>query len=142
MSIKLINNINDLLGDDIKQWVQSGARLEIAASTFSIYAFEALKQELESIESFEFICTSPSFMPEEVTDATNKERREFHIPKSETERSFGGTDFEVQLKNKLTQHAIARECADWRCRKAKFRSNSGAAPCSSFRQCRLPFLAI
>jgi hypothetical protein len=130
--MKLIDNINELLGDDIKQSVQPGARLKIAASTFSIYAFEALKRELESVESFEFIFTSPSFMPDEVTDAAKKERREFHIPKSDTERSFYGTEFEVQLKNKLTQRAIARECADWMRRKAKFRSNSGAAPMQQF----------
>ena len=126
--MKLIDNVNDLLGDDIKKSVQPGARLKIAASCFSIYAFEALKRELESVESFEFIFTSPSFMPDAVTDAAKKERREFHIPKSDTERSFYGTEFEVQLKNKLTQRAIARECADWMRRKAKFRSNSGGAP--------------
>ncbi|MBP6505059.1 MAG: type III restriction endonuclease subunit R, partial [Rhodoferax sp.] len=80
--MKLIDNINDLLGDDIKQSVQPGARLKIAASCFSIYAYEALKRELESVESFEFIFTSPTFMPGEVTDAAKKERREFHIPKS------------------------------------------------------------
>jgi SNF2 family DNA or RNA helicase len=71
-------------------------------------------------------------MPDEVTDAAKKERREFHIPKSDTERSFYGTEFEVQLKNKLTQRAIARECADWMRRKAKFRSNSGVAPMQQF----------
>ena len=130
--MKLIDNINDLLGEELKQSVQPGARLKIAASCFSIYAYEALKRELESVESFEFIFTSPSFMPEEVTDAAKKERREFHIPKSETERNFYGTEFEVQLKNKLTQRAIARECADWMRRKAKFRSNSGGAPMQQF----------
>jgi hypothetical protein len=136
--MKLIDNINDLLGDDIKQSVQPGARLKIAASTFSIYAFEALKRELESVESFEFIFTSPSFMPDEVTDAAKKERREFHIPKSDTERSFYDTEFEVQLKNKLTQSAIARECADWMRRKAKLRSNSGAAPMQQFAAVQAP----
>jgi hypothetical protein len=149
--MKLIDNINDLLGDDIKQSVQPGARLKIAASCFSIYAYEALKRELESVESFEFIFTSPTFMPEEVTDAAKKERREFHIPKSpsetQKERSFYGTEFEVQLKNKLTQRAIARECADWMRRKAKFRSNSGGAPMQQFaavqatapQRCPMPF---
>jgi len=134
--MKLIDNINDLLGEDIKHAIQSGARLKIAASCFSIYAYEALKRELASVESFEFIFTSPSFMPEDVTDAAKKERREFHIPKSpsetKTERSFYGTEFEVQLKNRLTQRAIARECADWMRRKAKFRSNSGVAPMQQF----------
>ena len=130
--MKLIDNINDLLGDDIKQSVQPGARLKIAASCFSIYAYEALKRELESVESFEFIFTSPSFMPDEVTDAAKKERREFHIPKPNNERSLYGTEFEIQLKNKLTQRAIARECADWMRRKARFRTNAGAAPMQQF----------
>ena len=103
--MKLIDNINDLLGDDIKESVQPGARLKIAASCFSIYAFEALKRELESVESFEFIFTSPSFMPDEVTDAAKKERREFHIPKSDTERSFYGTD--LRFSRWITQTAAS-----------------------------------
>lgn len=130
--MKLIDNINQLLGDDLKAAIKPGSRLKIAASCFSIYAYEALKRELGSVESFEFIFTSPSFMPDEVTGVAKKERREFHIPKADTERSFYGTEFEVQLKNKLTQRAIACECADWMRRKAKFRSNSGGAPMQQF----------
>ena len=71
-------------------------------------------------------------MPNEVTDKIKKERREFHIPKAERERSFYGSDFEIQLKNKLTQRAIAKECADWMRRKAIFRSNRGKAPMQQF----------
>ena len=67
-------------------------------------------------------------MPNEVKGKIKKERREFHIPKAERERSFYGSDFEIQLKNKLTQRAIAKECADWMRRKAIFRSNRGKAP--------------
>jgi hypothetical protein len=46
--MELIDNINSLLGDDLKRTLKPSARLKIAASTFSIYAFEALKRELES----------------------------------------------------------------------------------------------
>ena len=130
--MKLIDNINELLGNDLKSTIQPGAKLKIAASCFSIYAFEALKRELETVESFEFIFTAPTFAAEAVTDAAKKERREFHIPKSDRERDLYGTEFEVQLKNKLTQRAIARECADWLRRKASFRSNRGAAPMQQF----------
>ncbi len=42
--MELIDNINRLLGDDLKQTLKPGARLKIAASCFSMYAFEALKQ--------------------------------------------------------------------------------------------------
>jgi superfamily II DNA or RNA helicase len=130
--MRLIDNINALLGDDLKKAIRSGAKLKIAASCFSIYAFEALKSELEQIESLEFVFTSPTFVPNEVTDIVRKERREFHIPKAEREKSFYGTEFEIQLKNKLTQRAIARECADWMRRKATFRSNRGQAPMQQF----------
>jgi hypothetical protein len=111
--MEIIDNINHLLGDNLKQTIKPGSKLKIAASCFSIYAFEALKKELENIASLEFIFTSPTFVPNEVTDKIKKERPEFHIPKAERERSFYGSDFEIQLKNKLTQRAIAKEYADW-----------------------------
>ena len=130
--MEIIDNINHLLGDNLKQTIKPGSKLKIAASCFSIYAFEALKKELENIASLEFIFTSPTFVPNEVTDKIKKERREFHIPKAERERSFYGSDFEIQLKNKLTQRAIAKECADWMRRKAIFRSNRGKAPMQQF----------
>jgi hypothetical protein len=84
--MKLIDNINKLLGEDIKKSIQPGARLKIAASCFSIYAYEALKRELESVESFEFIFTSPSFMPDEVTDATKKRAARIPYPQSPLRR--------------------------------------------------------
>lgn len=121
--MEIIDNINKLLGDSLKQEITPGTKLKIAASCFSIYAYEALKKQLESLESLEFIFTSPTFIPDEVTDKVRKERREFQIPKAERERSFYGSEFEIQLKNKLTQKAIAKECADWMLRKATFRSN-------------------
>jgi len=130
--MEIIDNINQLLGDDLKQSISPGSKLRIAASCFSIYAFEALKDELESIESLEFVFTSPTFTPSEATDRISKQRREFYIPKAERERSFFGGEFEIQLKNKLTQRAIAKECANWMRRKAQFRSNRGTAAMQQF----------
>ena len=128
----LIDNINRLLGDDLKQTIKPGARLKIAASCFSMYAFEALKAELEKVEELNFIFTSPTFVADEVTDKIRKERKEFHIPKMDRERSLYGSEFEIQLRNKLTQRAIAKECADWIRRKATFRSNRSKAPMQQF----------
>ena len=128
----IIDNINSLLGDDLKKTVTPGSKLKVAASCFSIYAFEALKKELEGVESLEFIFTSPTFVLDEVTDKIQREHREFHIPKMERERSFFGSEFEIQLKNKMTQRAIAKECADWMRRKTVFRSNRGKAPMQQF----------
>ena len=66
--MELIDNINKLLGEDLKSALKSGAKLKMAASCFSIYAYVALKNELESIDSLEFIFTSPTFVPNEATD--------------------------------------------------------------------------
>jgi len=130
--MEIIDNINRLLGDDLKQTLRSGAKLKIAASCFSMYAYEALKAELEKIEELHFIFTAPAFVTDEVTDKIRRERREFHIPKLDRERSLYGSEFEIQLRNKLTQRAIAKECADWLQRKASFRSNRSKAPMQQF----------
>ncbi|RHW22320.1 helicase-related protein [Pseudomonas jilinensis] len=130
--MEMIDNINRLLGDDLKATITPGARLKIAASCFSIYAFEALKKELTGVESLQFIFTAPTFVPNEVTDRLKKERREFFIPKSQRESGLYGTEFEIQLRNKLTQRAVARECAQWIRQKARFRSNKTKAPMQPF----------
>src|SRR5260370_36701804 len=125
-----------LRGDRLKRTIASGSKLRIAASCFSIYAFEALKVELEKIDSLQFIFTSPTFLPGEVTDRLRKEHREFHIPKLERERNLYGSEFEVRLRNELTQKAIAKECAEWMRHKAIFRSNRGRAPMQQFAAVR------
>jgi hypothetical protein len=130
--MEIIDNINRLLGDDLKKVLLPGSKLKIMASCFSIYAYEALKKELEKIDSLQFIFTSPTFVPGEATDKVKKERREFHIPKLERERCLYGSEFEIRLKNELTQRAIAKECAEWMRRRATFRSNRGRAPMQQF----------
>lgn len=128
----VIDNVSLRFGDDLKRTLKPGARLRIAAASFSIFAYEALKAELERIDSLEFIFTAPAFVPDEVADRMRRERREFHIPKAERERTFYGSEFEIRLRNRLTQRAVARECADWICRKARFRSNATGAMMQQF----------
>jgi hypothetical protein len=130
--MKIIDNINTLLGDDLKVSIRPKDKLRIAASCFSIYAYEALKSEFSKIDSLEFIFTAPTFVPNEVTDKFRKEHREFFIPKSNREKNLYGSEFEIQLRNKLTQRAIARECAEWMRRKTVFRSNRTKAPMQQF----------
>ena len=136
--MQIIDNINRLLGDDLKDTIKSGSKLKVAASCFSIYAYESLRAELEKIESLQFIFTSPTFIPGEVTDKLKKEHREFHIPKLERERSLYGSEFEVRLRNELTQRAIAKECAEWMRKKAVVRSNRGSAPMQQFAAVAAP----
>ena len=117
--MELINNINKTLRDDIVAHLKSGSRLSIAASCFSIYAFQELKEALKDIKELRFIFTSPTF----TTEKTPKQQREFYIPRLDRERTLYGSEFEVKLRNELTQKAIARECAEWIREKACFKSN-------------------
>lgn len=117
--IKVINNVSERVVDDLKSKLSEGSRVSIAAASFSIYAFEALKEELENVDELRFIFTSPTF----IKDKVKREKREFFIPKLNRERNLYGSDFEIKLRNKLEQKAIAKECANWIRRKVKFKSN-------------------
>ena len=113
------DNKNRRVVDDLKKQLSSSPKVAIAAASFSIYAFEALKDELENVEELRFIFTSPTFIREK----QKKEKREFYIPKLNRERNLYGSEFEIKLRNQLSQKAIAKECADWIRRKAHFKSN-------------------
>ena len=125
---KQFNNITARVVDDLRSSIQAGSKISIAAACFSIYAYEALKNELESIGELRFIFTSPTFNSEN----TKKEKREFYIPKLNRERNLFGSEYEIRLRNQLTQKAIARECADWIRRKVKFKSNISSGSMNSF----------
>ena len=117
--MELINNTTKTLRDDLAVEIKQGSRLSVAAACFSIYAFQELKKELQGIDKLRFIFTSPTF----TTEKAKKEKREFYIPRLSRERSLYGTEFEVKLRNELTQKAIAKECAEWIRKKVTFKSN-------------------
>ena len=117
--MELINNTTKTLRDDLAVEIRKGSKLSIAASCFSIYAFQELKKELQGIDELRFIFTSPTF----TTEKAKKEKREFYIPRLNRERSLYGTEFEIKLRNELTQKAIAKECAEWIRQKVTFKSN-------------------
>lgn len=117
--MELIDNIQKTFAADLRSELTAGSRMAIAASCFSIYAYRELQKELENLEELRFIFTSPTF----VTDKTKKEQREFYIPRLNRERTLTGSEFEILLRNELTQKAIARECAEWIRKKVRFKSN-------------------
>lgn len=117
--MEVFNNTTKIVKDDLEQVIRTGSRVSIAAACFSIYAYQELKSELNKIDSLKFIFTSPTFIAEKFS----KEKREFYIPRLNRERSLYGTEYEVKLRNELSQKAIARECADWIREKVTFKSN-------------------
>ena len=120
MELKVIDNVTTTVRDDMISTITKGSRLSIAAACFSMYAYKELKNQLESVEECRFIFTSPTF----VTEKAEKQKREFYIPRLNRENSLYGTEFELKLRNEMTQKAIAKECADWIKRKAVFKSNT------------------
>ena len=118
--MEIFDNINNLVKTDLETSIKKGSRLSIAAACFSIYAYQALRKQLDTIDELRFIFTSPAFIKEPAP----REKREFYIPRLNRERGLYGTEFEVKLRNELTQKAIARECADWIRKKVTFRSNT------------------
>ena len=118
--MKFFDNVTNIVRDDMAETITRGSRVSIAAACFSMYAYNELKKQLESVDELRFIFTSPTF----VTEKESKQKREFYIPKHHREQSLYGTEFEIKLRNEMTQKAIARECADWIRRKATFKSNT------------------
>ena len=126
--MEFIDNVNKTLKDDMTSTLRSGSKVAIAASCFSIYAFQELKEQLSDIYELRFIFTSPSF----VTEKADKQKREFYIPRLNRERDLYGSEFEIKLRNELSLKAVAKECAEWIRQKACFKSNRTNAGMPSF----------
>lgn len=118
--MKIYDNIHEIVKDDMAAVIGKGRKVSIAAACFSIYAYQELKKQLNAVDEFRFIFTSPTF----TTERAAKEKREFYIPQASRESSLYGTEFEIKLRNEMTQKAIARECAEWVRQKATFKSNT------------------
>lgn len=118
--LKILDNISGTVRDDLQSEIKRGSKVSIAAACFSMYAYKELKKQLDSIDELRFIFTSPTF----VAEKASKQKREFYIPRLSREKSLYGTEFEIKLRNEMTQRAIAKECADWIRRKVTFKSNT------------------
>lgn len=120
MEVKVFDNVTEIVRDDMASTISKGSKVSIASACFSMYAYKELKKQLESVDECRFIFTYPTF----VTEKAEKQKREFYIPRLNRESSLYGTEFELKLRNEMTQKAIAKECAEWIKRKATFKSNT------------------
>ncbi len=126
--MEIIDNVHKTLKDDLVSTLRKGSRLSIAASCFSIYAFQELREQLMDIDDFRFIFTSPSF----ITEKADRQKREFYIPRLNRERDLYGSEFEIKLRNELSLKSVAKECAEWIRQKACFKSNKTHAGMPAF----------
>lgn len=128
MQPDFFDNRARIVKDDLVANIAAGDRVAIAASVFSMYAYQELASQLDGIDELRFVFTSQAFTKQRPA----REKREFYIPRLSREQGLCGTDFEIKLRNELTQKAVATECADWIRRKARFRSFEGEGRMSGF----------
>ena len=57
--MQVLDNINKTVRDDLVVTIQRGSKVSIAAACFSIYAYQTLKKQLDSVAEVRFIFTSP-----------------------------------------------------------------------------------
>lgn len=107
------NKQSGLVGDVLKENIQEGGKLSIAAAHFTLYAFKELKKELQKLDEIRFIFTEPSFVKDSMMP---KERIEAN------EAKLFGVEEEVNYKNELSQQYIARELSKWLSKKVKVKS--------------------
>lgn len=113
---KILDNKKNKVIDVLQKGISKGAKISTISAYFTIYAYNALRNQLKDIEEFRFLFVEPTFVKEK------EEKREFYIKRLDREKRLSGTEFEIRLKNELTQSNIAKECADWIRDKADFRS--------------------
>lgn len=115
----IIDNVKLKLGDELKTELDGSSKIKLCAAYFSIYAFSELKKELSQIKEFSFLFNSPTFFHD---GGETKKYKEFYIPPYIRERTVAGGEFEIKLRNSLSQKAIAKECREWIEKKCTFKT--------------------
>ena len=97
------------IGDYLKEKIHPDCFLSIVSAYFTIYAYEALKEDLDGIKKLRFLFGEPRFVTS--LDPERTESKAFRI-----------LDDELELASRLEQKRIARECANWIRDKVEIRS--------------------
>ena len=103
------NHDRGTAGEYIKTLLTSNTELSIVSAYFTIHAYNALKTELDQIDSLRFLFGEPSFLSS--LDKGYKTSREFKL-----------TEQGLKLGNQLFQRKLAKNCADWIRNKVEIRS--------------------
>lgn len=113
----LDNKKSGKVSEALRENIKAGAKLSVVSAYFTIYALETLKKELSKVEQFRFLYSEPSFIRN-----PKEEKREYCIQRANREKKISGNEYEIRLRNELTQSKIAKEFAKWIAEKGEFRS--------------------
>ncbi|SHI07487.1 phospholipase D-like domain-containing protein [Clostridium grantii] len=122
----LDNQNNGTVGEYLKENINDKSKLSIISAYFTIYAYKALKEKLDNIDSLKFLFGEPTF----VTNNVINKRKSFCITKKESESEkdverenfITDSSYDISLKEKLNQSSVARECVKWINEKVEIRS--------------------
>jgi hypothetical protein len=103
------NHQRGSIGDFLKNKIKPHTKLSIVSAYFIIYAFEALKSQLSSIDQLDFLFGEPRFIRSLDPDKTDK-------------KFFKIVDEQLELGKRLQQKQLAKECAEWIRSKVNIRS--------------------
>ncbi len=99
------------VGGFLKEQVGTGSKLSIVSAYFTIFAYKKLKDNLDNIESLNFLFGEPTFIKS--VDPANTNKKEFKI---EDDKLI------IPLENRLEQKSVAKECSDWISEKVNIKS--------------------
>ena len=99
-----MDNKTNFVYEELEDSIKRGSKLSVVSALFSMYAYDSLKKHLDRIENMRFIYTKPSFIKDD-----KKESREYYIDNN----NIFGNEYEIKLKNEMTQESISRDFSDW-----------------------------
>ena len=94
------NHTRGSVADFLAAKIQTGSKLSVVSAYFTIYAYDALKFCLNTIDHLDFLFGEPSFVNR--LDPSKTEKKAFIIDADG-----------LELANKLQQKRVAKECAEW-----------------------------
>lgn len=100
----LNNQLGETVYKELEKHIRKGSKVSTISAYFTMYAYSALKKELDKIDEMRFIFTTPRFSKNK-----DKEAREYEI----VNNNIFGNEFELKLRNEMTQSAVAKDCAKW-----------------------------
>lgn len=96
------NHTRGSVGRFLKDSIRPGSELSFVSAYFTVHAYAALKDALESADHLRFLFGEPSSVT--TLEKEKKEGRRFIL---------GNERQELTLGNQLTQKQVARDCAAW-----------------------------
>ena len=103
------NRSRGKVADFLRSKIASKSQLSVVSAYFTIYAYDALREELDDIGDMRFLFGEPRFI------------QSLDPEKSDT-KAFNIEDEGLELANRLHQRDVARRCAAWIESKVEIRS--------------------